>query len=51
MIRSKLKSRSSDTVVLFKTQPAERRASLYRGVQYMAWHGFHAQTIADVMGI
>lgn len=42
---------ASDAVVLFKNQPQARRASLYVGVQYMAWHGFHAATISDVMGI
>ena len=43
--------RDPDTHVLFKTQPQERRASLYRTVEYLAQHGFHAQTIADVAGI
>lgn len=43
--------RSRDTILLFKTQPKERRQSLYRTVEYMALRGFHAWKIADVSGI
>ncbi len=43
--------RDRDTILLFKTQPAERRWSIYKGVEYMALYGFHAQFIADTYGI
>ena len=36
---------------LFRTQPPERRASIYRTVEYMALRGFHCKKIAAVCGI
>lgn len=36
---------------LFRRETPERRASLYRSVEYLALHGMHAQTIADVCGL
>lgn len=38
-------------ILMFKREPAERRDSLYRTVEYMALRGFHASTIARVCGI
>ncbi len=42
---------SRDTIVMFKREAPERRASLYRTVEYMALRGFHASTVARVCGI
>ena len=37
--------------VLFSRIPIDLRDAIYRSVKYMAEYGFHAQTIADKVGI
>lgn len=36
---------------LFRRETPERRASLYRAVQYLALRGMHAKVIASVCGL
>lgn len=44
-------NRDKSTILLFRTEAPERRASIYKTVEYMALRGFHCRKIAEVCGI